>query len=376
MIRKSDIRWWISEVEKHPEAASDIVDKLAQRLVELDQENERLRDRLVHLEKTRTAGSDAQSKALRHEIKELKATLGVKSSSSLLVAWDSGRMLRVPISRLRLAVQQRKPLFSSGSALGISSMCMLRPGQEVLVITNEGRLTRVRPEKTPTLDPGNKVEPESLIELAEYEQIALLRAYTHAPRFWTIVTRRGNAGQLMHAQVNRLAMGSWMPLTWIEERDPPASICEGDQGDLMTLTTNGMVMRIPHRLIGKPGTSIIKLEDYDRVHASASVKIDQDVVLVTASGMVWRLDLEKVKRYSSPGKLGQRLIRTHDLLSAFAANDNRAVAIVRTSGKVSVIHPSSIKQTRKPLVDDALEELAHDPGLFAVDVPRALMHVG
>ena len=43
MIRKDDVKWWVAEAEKHPEAASSIVEELAKRLLALDVENERLR---------------------------------------------------------------------------------------------------------------------------------------------------------------------------------------------------------------------------------------------------------------------------------------------------------------------------------------------
>jgi hypothetical protein len=49
MIRKSDVQWWIQEVRRNPDAAPELVEMLADRLMELDLENERLRDELVGL---------------------------------------------------------------------------------------------------------------------------------------------------------------------------------------------------------------------------------------------------------------------------------------------------------------------------------------
>ena len=64
MIRQSDVQWWVLEAQKHPESAPSIIKELAARLIELDQENERLRDDLIRLRRgaIRKAGS-AQVKA-------------------------------------------------------------------------------------------------------------------------------------------------------------------------------------------------------------------------------------------------------------------------------------------------------------------------
>ncbi|MCK4315768.1 MAG: hypothetical protein KAX24_08355, partial [Anaerolineae bacterium] len=51
MIRKSDVQWWVLEAKKHPESAPAIIKELAKRLVELDTENEHLREKIIRLQR-------------------------------------------------------------------------------------------------------------------------------------------------------------------------------------------------------------------------------------------------------------------------------------------------------------------------------------
>ena len=45
MIRKGDVQWWVLEARKYPEAAPIAIEFLAERLSELDKENEDLRQK-------------------------------------------------------------------------------------------------------------------------------------------------------------------------------------------------------------------------------------------------------------------------------------------------------------------------------------------
>ena len=108
MIRKGDVQWWVLEAKKHPESSPEIIKELAQRLVELDAETERLRDEIIRLQRSAPAVTDsAEVSALRQKVANLQTVVDNISEgqdptqSSIFFFSHHLQSARVPLSLMR-----------------------------------------------------------------------------------------------------------------------------------------------------------------------------------------------------------------------------------------------------------------------------------
>ena len=103
MIHPDDIAAWIAQVRQHPESAPGIIESLAARLVELDKQNEALRDELVRLSRTRESVVDEgrvtvlarRVQALERQLERGGQARPESVSRSLLVFTLDGRGARL-----------------------------------------------------------------------------------------------------------------------------------------------------------------------------------------------------------------------------------------------------------------------------------------
>src|SRR5215510_14853109 len=76
MLDKKDVQWWIAEVQKHPETATDLVRMLADRLAFLDKQNEQLRGELITLRRKQLGEVvSADITSMQERIQQLEAAL-------------------------------------------------------------------------------------------------------------------------------------------------------------------------------------------------------------------------------------------------------------------------------------------------------------
>src|SRR5215813_3426504 len=91
MLDKKDVQWWIAEVNKHPESATDLVRMLADRLAFLDKQNEQLRGELTTLRRKQLGEVvSADISSMQERIQQLEAALrqGKTGQRLLLYARD------------------------------------------------------------------------------------------------------------------------------------------------------------------------------------------------------------------------------------------------------------------------------------------------
>ena len=154
MIRKSDVQWWVLEAQKHPESAATIVEQLAERLIELDRENERLRDQLIRLQRRAPATANrAEVTTLQRRVKELQSRLGSASSTEPALIFLSERLqsARLPLSQVRQMADQGRPVLNQQALLAFKCLLLASPHQELLLLTNQGRGFRLLQLEVPTL---------------------------------------------------------------------------------------------------------------------------------------------------------------------------------------------------------------------------------
>jgi DNA gyrase/topoisomerase IV subunit A len=325
MIRESDIQWWVLEVNKHPEAAPRIIEELGKRLVELDAENERLRGELLRLRHHAPApGRDTRVETLQRKVETLQDILQRQEPTDafLVLLSESLQAVRVPLSHAQELAAEERPVLNARAMLTLHSAVWARPGDELLVLTNQGRgFRRLLADVAPLGDTARwPSAPEAGLEPGERPTVALTT--TTPPRFWTVVTRRGYVQRLVRVACDqKIARGD--PLLKSPFRnDAPTAIVSGDTSDILILTRWGKAVRFAQRVIETRGSTALDLEPDDQVVAamalgSSTAPDPTEMLIVTASGYAMRRNSTDVPTRTSAGGAGKALIQAHDVLAAF-----------------------------------------------------------
>jgi len=382
MIRKSDVQWWVLEAKKHPESAPAIIEELAQRLTDVDAENERLRDEIVRLQRrTPTAADTAELRALRRKVARLRRLLDGEASNEPAVVLLSGRLqsARVPLSEAQRLAREGQPIAGSDAPLGLRSdacrprlLLVARPRDELLLVTNHGRGLKMRPADVPLLDDEEGWPEIGHAELAADERLtaAVVVAVARPPRFWTIVTRRGYVRQFLRIEVDhRLARGE--PL--IESplhNDAPVAIVNGDEGDLLVLTRWGKGVRFPQRAIAGPGAVALELDRDDEAVAALSLPSDTRIMIVTASGFAIRRDTGQIAARSRPGGTGKSLIQAFDVLGGFPCERPARLLYLTYSGKLALESTADVPLGQRSGKGSRLRDFSRDPAVAVAVVPE------
>jgi DNA gyrase/topoisomerase IV subunit A len=357
MIRKSDAQWWVLEAKKHPESASAIVEELAQRLAELDAENERLRDEIVQLQHRAPADAEsAEAAALRQQVATLQRLLEGDQSAgpSAVLLSDRLHAARLPLSQVQRLADEGRPALGSRALLGRRPLLLLaRPQDELLLLTSQGRGLKMAPADLPLLAEGGDWPAAQGQELATDERLTAAVAVAEPPRFWTVVTRRGYVRQFLRIAFDR-GVTQGEPLVESPlHNDAPVALVNGDRGDLLLLTRWGKAVRFPQRAIAAPGSVALDLDPDDAVVAALPLPSDTQILIVTASGFAARRDTDRFAARARPGGAGKPLIQAFDVLGAFPRGQHAQLLYLTYSGKLALVltadvplHQRSGKGTR------------------------------
>jgi DNA gyrase/topoisomerase IV subunit A len=353
MIRKSDVQWWVLETKKHPESAATIVEQLAERLIELDSENERLRDELVRTQRgAGPARPDREVQALQRQVQELQSRLGTSAlpqdteplllllSDELQVA--GGRptpivLAQVPFSQARHMARQGQSVAEIGTLLNrqalLSLKCMLLawPHEELLLLTSQGRGLKVLPSDILPSPPSHapSPRPRGRPPPSPSETLAAAVAVARPPRFWTIATRQGYVQRFVRVALEQsVAQGTPLLSEAANQfasslhNDEPVSIVKGDRGDLLLITRWGKGVRFPQQAIETQGSIALQLDPDDEIVAALAVPSHSqaraaEILILTASGYAMRRDIAQFPARTRPGGAGRTLIQAQDVLTAF-----------------------------------------------------------
>ena len=375
MIRKSDVQWWVLEAKKHPEAAPTVIEELARRLAELDAENERLRDEIIRLERRAPATADsAEVSALRQQVATLQRLLDGEVSTEPSVVFLSHRLqsARLPLSQAQQMADEGRPALDSRAMLGLRSLVLARPHDELLLLTSFGHGLKVQPSDVPLLPEGGNWPGAEGQELAPDERLTAAVAVTELPRFWTVVTRRGYVRQFLRIDFDRrIARGDSLiesPL----HNDEPVAIVNGDQGDLLVLTRWGKGVRFSQRSIAGPGSVALELEPDDQVVAALPLPSDVKILIVTASGDAARRDMAQFGARSQPGGTGKPLIQAYDALGAFPCEPPGRLLYLTYSGKLASVSTADIPLHQRSGKGTRVRDFGRDPAVAVTFIPGPL----
>jgi len=377
MIRKSDIQWWTLQISKEPESAPAVVEELAKRLVELDAENERLRNEALRLQGSAPAApaDSAQVSALQRKVDTLQNILKGQAATetAVILVSDSLQTARMPLSQVRLRLQQNLPALDRTAVLGLRCLLLARPQDDLLLLTSQGRLFKVLLHKVPYLVEGSGWPAADGPLLDAGERVTAAIAIARQPRFWTVVTRRGYVKQLLRAGLDK-AMGQSAPLIKSPLRnDEPVAMVNGDRGDLLVITRWGKAIRFPQRAIAGQGEVALEVEPDDEVAAALPLPSDAEILILTAAGYVMRRDTTRFGARSKPGGPGRTLIQAYDVLGAFPYARRGKLLYLTYSGKFVAIETAGIPLLERVGKGTQTHDLSRDPAVAVTFAPGALL---
>jgi len=376
MIRKSDVQWWVLEAKKHPESAPTIIEELARRLAELDADNERLRDEIIRLERRTPAATDStQVSALERKVATLQNLLEGETSTepALVLISDRLQAARMPLPQAQRLAQEGRPVLATRALLGLRSLLLARPHDELLLLTNQGHGFKVQPSDLPALAEGGdwaSAGGQALAqELVAEERVTAAAAVAEPPRFWTVVTRRGFVRQFLRIGFDRgIEKGERLVESPIHN-DVPVAAVSGDKGDLLLITRWGKGVRFPQRAIAGPGSVALELDADDEVVTALSLASDAVVLIVTASGHVGRLDTARFEGRVRPGGAGKSLIQAYDVLGAFPCEPQARFLYLTYSGKLVLVSTDNIPIYERTGKGTLVRDLGRDPAVAVACIP-------
>ena len=366
MIRKSDVQWWVLEAKKHPESAPTIIEELAKRLAELDAENERLRDEIVHLRRRSPAATPgADVKALQQKVETLQSLLNGKGPVEACVVFLSGQLqsARLPFSQVQQAAREGQPVLDKRALLGLRCLLLARPHDELLLLTSQGRGLKVQVSNVPTLSEGGSWPTTEGQGLTAGERLTAAVAVGEPPRFWTVATRRGYVKRLVRVAFDRqLAQGNRLVNSPLRN-DAPVAIVNGDRGDLLLVTRWGRGIRFSQRAIEGQGSLALDLDPDDEVVAALALPADAEIVIVAASGYAARRDTAQFAARSRPGGKGRTLIQAHDVLAAFPYSPKARLLYLTYSARLASVSMADLPLQERASKGTLMRDLSRDPAV-------------
>jgi DNA gyrase/topoisomerase IV subunit A len=375
MIRQSDILWWVQEARKDPASAPRIIETLAERLVELDSQNEALRDELIRVRASVSEASPvADTDALQRRVERLQTLLDQQSSTetAVILISDRGHAIRIPLSQVRLRLRNDEPALDRGAVLSLRSFLLARPQDEVLVLTSQGRAARLLSPEIPFLGAGTwPDEPQIALEAGEH--VAAAAALDETPRFWTVITRRGTVRQFLHVRLQRLLEEGTPVVRPGSRGDEPVAIVSGDRGDLLVVTRWGKAVRFPQRAIDTQGAQALDLDQDDAVVGGIPLPDDAEVIVVAASGAVLRRDTTGFARQTKPGGTGRSFIQALDVLGVYPSPARAKLLFLTYAGTFAAVAPSQAPVQARPGRGTQVIDLVANPAIAALLVSGGLL---
>jgi DNA gyrase/topoisomerase IV subunit A len=376
MIRKGDVQWWVLEARKSPESAPALIEELAERLVELDAENENLRDEIIRLQRrTSTMPEDSEAVSeLRRKVAMLQGLLDGEAADEPAVTLVSERLdaARVPIPKARRLSREGTALLGGQSSLRVRSILLTRPHEELLLLSNQARGFKITASDIPLLIDEGEWPSFNGPQIAKGEWLTAAVTAGQPPRFWTLVTRRGFVQQCIRIGLDRDIEAGRQLIESPFRRDAPVAIVNGDQGDLLIVTRWGKYVRFPQRAIPQNGAPAIELDPDDEIVAALPLARETEILVATASGHVMRRETAQLSAHSKPGQAGRTLIQAFDALAAFPFDPQGQLVYLTYSGRLTLIPAEQIPLHLRAGKGNQMRDLDRDPAVAATLIPGTL----
>ncbi len=372
MIRKSDVKWWLLEARRHPKAAPQIIQDLVDRLLDLDGQNEALRNQIIRLQQrpAPAEGGSAQVQSLRRQVDVLKGMVKGKSSAENAIVFVSEQFqtARTSTARVQDVRRQGRSMFDRRTLIGLCALLAARPHEQLLMISNFGRgFKRLIAEVAPLID--EERWPESTPPALEPgERLSLARMVGDPPRFWTTVTQRGYVQRFVRVAFDRqIDRGAPVPVSPLHN-DPPVAVVNGERGDVMLITRWGEAVRFPQRAIDVNGSTATRLHPDDRVVAAVALPQEMQVLILTTSGCAARYDTSRLAALAKPGAKSKRIFLARDVMALLPCPPQSRLLCLSFSGRLSLAPTDEIPMPARAGKGTQLKNIS-DPLLAVTLLP-------
>jgi DNA gyrase/topoisomerase IV subunit A len=346
MIHPDDVAAWLAQVRQNPEAAPGIIEALSARLMELDKQNEALRDELVRLSRSREPAPDEGRVAtLARRVQALERQLGQTEASarSFVVLTLDGRGARLPVPDVGVW-QGREDQSLVASHLRSRHLIVAADEGELLLFTDKGRAVRVDvadvgAEDVPTnylsLFPGLTLDLDEAVSAV----ISLPAAFSQL----LLVTRKGYARSFRHAEVDSLLERNLPLHSSPIAGDYPAFVLLGDgTGELLIATRMGKGVRIPERVVGVQSLPAIKLDRGDVVAGAAVVGDETVLLIVSEEGFAVRREMSGFGAHSTAGNRGKILARIEHLVAVAPVTKDDVFWLLSSTGELKPVSAAQV----------------------------------
>ncbi len=374
MIRKSDVQWWVLEARKHPESATEIIEELARRLIELDEENERLRDEIVRWQQRTppAAASSSEVQALQRKVETLQSLLDGEQTTEACLVLISERLqsARLPLSQAQQMAHDGQSALDKRALLSLWGLLLAQPQQELLLLTSQERGLKATLADVPLLIPEGDWPTSEGQGLTAGERLTAAAVVGELPRFWTVATRHGYVQRFVRVAFDRqLAQGTPVVRTPLRN-DVPVAIVNGDRGDVLLVTRWGKAVRFSQRVIESQGSIALTLDADDEIVAALALPQDTEILIVTASGYAMRRDMAQLAARSRPGGTGKTLINAHDVLAVFPYLAQAWLVYLTYAGRLLFVSTADIPRQERVSRGIKTHDLRPDPAVAVALVPK------
>lgn len=372
MIRRSDVQWWVLETRKHPEAAESIIEELAKRLIELDTQNEKLRDEIIQLQRhTQAPVETEETDRLRRQVSALQQQIRDTNTHtpSVLLLTDTFEACRIPVSLAATLARDGRPISHDQLTSRPRHMVYAQPGDQTILLTSTGRGVRLETSGLPRPGASAGWTQPADFQAQDRERLVSATATTASPRFWTVVTRKGLVRQLIHTDFDRrLSQGTQLVESPLHN-DPAVAIVAGDEGDLLLISRWGKAQRVPHRALIGQSSGALEVGEDDQIASALTIKADTDILIVTASGYIMRRSTRRIASRPRPGGKGKALIQAYDVLAVLPVRPNARLLFLTYSGNLALASVAGVPVVERIGKGTQVHDFSRDPAVSVVIVP-------
>jgi DNA gyrase/topoisomerase IV subunit A len=347
MIHPDDVAAWIAQVRQNPEAAPAIVEALAARLMELDQQNEALRDELVRFSRSREQPVDTERiAALSRRVQLLERRLeqggeSVPTASYLLLFTLDGRGARVPLPDAEAWRMQERVDFAAAH-LRPRHLLIAHEDDELLLFSDKGRAMRLSVadiERVESPVAYMSLLPALILDLDESVGVSAVLAQSFDQL--TLVTRKGYVRSFRRVELESF-LERGLPLhSSPVEGDYPAFALQGDgKHDLVLATRMGKGVRFPERAVSVQSKPGVQLDRGDVVAGAAIVDDEMVLALVGEAGGAAAREMRGFGRHATAGNRGKLLTRIGDVVAAATIKPDEAMWLLTAAGRLHAIPAS------------------------------------
>ena len=347
-IRQQDVQWWLREIKLHPEVAPTIIRSLAERLEELDHQNEELRAALIKLRRSlsgrvgRSATQPLRQQATGPRYPRNLSPIdqrsqpgralarGVSPSPEFIMLSRSGMGFRAPLDSLERSAQERALTRVTPVLARAPHLIATHSADELILLTQKGKGLFVPVRDVPLCMDASQILLQSIpaIRLDSADAIAAVLSFDHlrSSRWITLVTRRGFVRQTILAAMERQATrGDDLVASPLADDEPLLMLGSDTGDDVLLFTRQGKWNRFPGSAIPGRGAEGIELREDDAAVGAASLNADRELLVLTTDGFAFRRSSQALKARTRPGGTGKAMLRRGGVLSVTPSKPTREV---------------------------------------------------